>query len=328
MVYVPLLLLIAATGQVAGIERLPPVLSERTGGREIVAVGYDWPGSDPIVPEPLIDPAPAPELPTLPRTQESFDLNSQPLVGEEAPWLQDTKPTDLSVWQQVKADYRNFYSTSRLGQNLVVFGVAASLAETNADAWARNEWQNDVRSPFTDRFADDVRWMGEWKMIAPAFFCAWAAAEWFPVNGDEGLWREWSRRTARSYLVGCPPMLAMQFITGGSRPGETDHGSDWYPFSDNNGVSGHAFCGAVPFMAAAQMTDDWRLKTVFYATSTLTGLSRINDDAHYTSQVLLGLWMSYWATQSVSETQMGHYRLLWAPTLVGDGFGLSLIGRW
>ena len=40
-------------------------------------------------------------------------------------------------------------------------------------------------------------------------------------------------------------MLLMQRVTGASRAGESDSGSHWRPFHDSNGVSGHAFMGAV-----------------------------------------------------------------------------------
>ncbi len=61
---------------------------------------------------------------------------------------------------------------------------------------------------------------------------------------------------SRAYLVGAPAMLLMQNVTGGSRPEEMDHGSKWDPFHDDNGVSGHAFMGAVPFLTLANMYDD------------------------------------------------------------------------
>ncbi|MFM9068661.1 MAG: phosphatase PAP2 family protein [Planctomycetota bacterium] len=275
--------------------------------------------------------SPSDVLPWITRPVDPTEFTRLPPIdgaSEPIDWLGE-RPQQLTVWQQISSDYRNFYSTSRLGQNLFAFGVAASFAETNADEWVRKEWQNDVRSSFTDSFANSVRWMGEWTVMAPAGFGAWALAEYLPIRGEsEGAWREWSRRTGRAYLVGCPAMLVMQRVTGGSRPGETDHGSKWHPFADSNGVSGHAFTGAVPFMAAAQMTDDWRWKALLYAGSTLPGLSRLNDDKHYSSQVFLGLWIAYVSTQSVHETQVGQYRLLWAPSIVGDGIGLSVFGSW
>jgi membrane-associated phospholipid phosphatase len=94
-------------------------------------------------------------------------------------------------------------------------------------------------------------------------------------------------------------MILMQHLTGGSRPQEGNEPSDWKLFQDSNGVSGHAFVGALPFMTAAKMSDEIGLKIAFYTCAAFAGLSRIDDDAHYPSQVLLGWWMAYAAVRSV-----------------------------
>ena len=111
-------------------------------------------------------------------------------------------------------------------------------------------------------------------------------------------------RTTRAYLVGAPPVLFMQSCLGGSRPGERDDASFWRPFDDDNGASGHAFVGAVPFLTAARMTEDRRVKACWYALSVLPAWSRaVNDDSHYLSQVGLGWWMAYLACESVDRTE-------------------------
>jgi membrane-associated phospholipid phosphatase len=68
-------------------------------------------------------------------------------------------------------------------------------------------------------------------------------------------------------------------------------------------VSGHAFIGAVPFITAAQMTDKIWAKGLFYTLSTIPGWSRVNDNAHYLSQVLLGWYLGYLSVRSVSATE-------------------------
>lgn len=120
-------------------------------------------------------------------------------------------------------------------------------------------------------------------------------------------------------------MLAMQYIIGASRPGETSAGSHWKPFDDTNGVSGHAFMGAVPFISAAKMTDDPFWKAGLYFASALPGLSRINDDDHYTSQVILGWWMAYLAANAIDETQLVKKNLTIQPMLFSNnGVGIGI----
>lgn len=89
----------------------------------------------------------------------------------------------------------------------------------------------------------------------------------------------------RGFIVGAPPLIVMQRLTGGSRPYETNEGSEWHPFRDNNGVSGHAFMSSLPFITGAKMTDNPWEKSLWYLGSTLGPLSRVNDNAHYPSQI-------------------------------------------
>ncbi|MEZ6069860.1 MAG: hypothetical protein R3C10_06170 [Pirellulales bacterium] len=98
-------------------------------------------------------------------------------------------------------------------------------------------------------------------------------------------------------------MLALQAVTGASRPGESTSESHWKPFDDNNGVSGHAFMGAIPFMSAAKMTDNIWFKGALYAASALPAMSRVSDDDHYFSQAFLGWWMAYMAASAPSTVR-------------------------
>ena len=123
--------------------------------------------------------------------------------------------------------------------------------------------------------------------------------------------------------MGAPPLLFLQVATGGSRPLE-DH-SRWHPFEDDNGVSGHAFVGAVPFLSAAGMTDSRPLKVLWVSASTLCGLSRINDDAHYLSQAAMGWWVAYLACRSVEETELGKGRLQLLPAVPSGGLHAAII---
>ena len=135
---------------------------------------------------------------------------------------------------------------------------------------------------------------------------------------------EWGNRELRGLFVGVPPMLAMQYVTGASRPGETSADSHWKPFTDNNGVSGHAFMGSLPFITAAKMTDELPLKIGFYACSGFAGWSRINDDAHYTSQVFLGWWMAYWAATCVDMTDHDVHCWQITPLPMSDATGVAI----
>ena len=61
--------------------------------------------------------------------------------------------------------------------------------------------------------------------------------------------------------------------------------------------------GALPFITAAKMTDKPLLKVAWYSLSVMPGISRINDNAHYLSQVALGWTLSYLVSSAVFNSK-------------------------
>jgi membrane-associated phospholipid phosphatase len=101
-------------------------------------------------------------------------------------------------------------------------------------------------------------------------------------------------------------------------------------FNDNNGVSGHAFVGALPFLAAADMVESPLAKGALYVCSTFVGFSRMTDDAHYPSQVFLGWYMAWASARAVSATEL-HFSgvdVRIVPLPVADLGGAALDVRW
>lgn len=233
------------------------------------------------------------------------------------------------IWREAKqnvcCDYRNYYHRDTMAKLACGLVLGSVLANTSMDQDVRDWYQQDVRSTDTDNFSEFWKTFGEGHIFIPAYACLAVAgkfvADW-PVAGPIG---DFGARTTRAYLVGAPPMLFMQFMLGASRPGETNHSSHWDPFQDTNSVSGHAFIGAVPFITAANMTDSFVLKSGLYACSTLTGFSRINDDCHYLSQVVLGWWMAYLACEAVDQTQLNRHGMTFMPIASTDTVGFGAV---
>jgi len=227
--------------------------------------------------------------------------------------------------QNVCCDYRNYYNRNTMAKLACGLVLGSVLANTSMDQDVQDWYQQDVRSEDTDNFSEFWKTFGEGHIFIPSYAClalAGAFVEDWPVVGPIG---DFGARTTRAYLVGAPPMLFMQFMLGASRPGETNHSSHWMPFEDTNSVSGHAFIGAVPFITAAKMTDSVVLKSGLYACSTLTGYSRINDNCHYLSQVVLGWWMAYLACEAIDQTELNHRGMMIMPIASNDSVGFGAI---
>jgi hypothetical protein len=224
----------------------------------------------------------------------------------------------------IKQDHLNYYTYSNLFKFLAGVAVAAPFANTGADADIRKWIQNDLRSSTSDNIADVTRNFGEVYFAIPAFVGGIALGKLFDDYPGGSLLMNWGMRSLRSVIVGTPPLFVCQGILGGSRP-SAHNGSDWRPFQANNSCSGHTFLGAIPFITAAQLSDNWLAKTAWYLGSFATGFSRLNDDKHYFSQILLGWWMAYIAASSVDQTEHNRQKFDIAPLIVpGDQSALGL----
>jgi len=228
--------------------------------------------------------------------------------------------------RDLRRDHRNFYSGESLMMLYGGIGGAALLAHTDADVEINTWWQNGARTGFSDEVADIFKFEGNAKYIVPVYAAAIAIRVLAPEQPLADKIGEWSRRSIRATIVGLPPMLFMQSALGASRPNEAAHRSQWAPFSDDNGVSGHAFIGVIPFLIAAEMSDDLILKTTLYAASSVSPLMRINDENHYASQAVIGWWMAYLSCRAVAQTEQvnENFRIVPLPMPQASGVGIVI----
>lgn len=204
-------------------------------------------------------------------------------------WLISKLNSDFS---NLKGDYGRFYLDSGV---LLKFGGALAggglLANTSGDREAHEFYQDNLRSGAANTLSDVSKVPGEVFVAVPLILGV-------HLLSDEGPVAVWAERSLRALFLGGPLGLAVQSATGGARPKEGE--SKWKPFKDNNGLSGHAFVGAVPFITAAKMEDGALEKSILYAASALPALSRINDGEHYLSQAFLGWYLAYLSSSVVS----------------------------
>ena len=258
------------------------------------------------------------------------DVVSQPTEPFDVPQYQESfgqhfREDIHELWPEIRQDHANYYSLENFSRLACGFAVGAVLANTDADQKIRDWYQRDVRSKESGRLGLVAKGFGNGAYVIPAMTAGWLVGEveydtvWGQTIG------EWGERSIRSAIVGTPPMLLMQYVTGGSRPSDPNPHSAWRPFGDNNGVSGHSYICALPFINAAKMTDEWPLKVGLYACSTICGWSRIDCDAHYTSQAILGWWMAYCAAAAVDETgpRDSHWDISPWPMTNGGGMAVT-----
>lgn len=243
----------------------------------------------------------------------------------EQPW----GPQYLSgLFTRVLNDQRHFYDFDTLVPLVVGLGAGAVFADTQLDREIGERFQRNLRNNATDSVARVVKQFGDGYIVAPLYGAAIVSSlmpyEWEAIEPFE----EWGERSFRAVLVGAIPMLVLQKVTGADRPEMSEHGSRWIPWKSNHGVSGHSFMGAIPFLTAAQMTENRGAKIALVFASTLPAWSRVNDNDHYLSQAVLGWLLGYLAVTAVSDTntESGSWRVVPIPPEHGEGIGLE--ARW
>jgi len=225
-----------------------------------------------------------------------------------------------SIQEAIANDYSRFYSGNNLRDLGMGIGVSGVVANSSIDGEIQDWVQDSLRNDDTDEVSESIELFGEAALTIPLYGAAALVGEiagsskWGSTTG------KWGRRSLRAILVGGPPVLLLQRATGASRPKEDN--SYWRPFNDNNGVSGHSFMGAVPFLVGAQMTENQYIQYSLYLGSMLCGWSRINDNYHYFSQAALGWWVAYLSASCVDHREKRERQVLIRPGPVAGGIGV------
>lgn len=301
--------------------------------------------------EPKVEPKP--ELPVSPNTGMPVLPQPEPLgqprplsMAEHALTSGDyydpryicnsLHPDDPGAWTLLRegygdqihrlwSDYQHFYWS----RNLIYVGIsiliAAPIANTQADREFREWYESQAghgRSRGVDRTAHVFREFGEFRYTLPVYFAASLGGHLFPDHSVLAPLGEFGDRSLRALAVGAPTVGVLQVTLGTDRP-ESGH-SRWIPFRSRHAVSGHTFVGAVPFLTAASMVDNPALKAAFYAGSVATGWSRIHEDRHYLSQVILGWCIAYLSVESVNWTECERSRIRVVPVEFPRGMGMGV----
>jgi hypothetical protein len=248
------------------------------------------------------------------------------LIFATLTWAEEGKETGGAIEKityTISQDYRCFYSKEILKRLAIGIGLAGGLANTPIDEEIQGYVQDTLRNTATDKVSESVKPFGEGAITIPLYAGVALFGEFTKDSKLGSTIGKWGKSSLRTILVGAPPMLFLQRATGASRPKED--GSRWMPFNDTNGVSGHSFMGAVPFLTAAKGTDNLYVKCSLYLGSMLCGLSRINDNSHYTSQAALGWWVAYLAASCGGRTEKEGKRLIVVPASIKDGMGALAI---
>lgn len=163
--------------------------------------------------------------------------------------------------------------------------IGGIVALQNADGRLRHDVQSS-RSQSHDSLADFARVFGSGRHVYPGLVAAWSLG----AALDDGRLRETALLGFESVLLSGQLCDMLKLSFGRARPGAGLGPDEWDGFgSDRHSMpSGHT---TMAFALATAVHLEYRNKwvsTVVYSLAALTAWSRLNDDAHWASDVAAG----------------------------------------
>lgn len=200
-------------------------------------------------------------------------------------------------------DAENFYSTKTAVFLAKALAPAAIMANSSIDQNIQDFYQKKLRNDASDQFSQIAKITGCNMPLTIAFVTGITTSYLFKDTKFGKNTYNYCMNTFRATITGFPALVAGQVLLGCDRPSQYTS-SSWQPFKNDHGVSGHTYMGAIPFITAANMTKNRILKGMFLIASTAAGISRINDNQHYPSQVLLGWCLAYASCSAITDSSI------------------------
>ncbi len=148
--------------------------------------------------------------------------------------------------------------------------------------------------------------LGEWRFVIPALSAGYLAGE---IAGSSDLKRVILHAGAAAALA-TGVTSSLKYTIGRTRPSVSGNPIQFRPFSGSNSFpSGHTAVAFAIATSIADETDDSWSDIALYGAATLTAMSRVNDDRHWTSDVLIGGLIGHLSGRWVSK-RMGPVRVM------------------
>ncbi|HEY7613801.1 MAG TPA: phosphatase PAP2 family protein [Gemmatimonadales bacterium] len=179
---------------------------------------------------------------------------------------------------------------------LTVAGLlfAGALA---GDQELREEAQ-ESRDGLTNSAARMGNTFGDMRFIVPALAAAYVAGD---IAGSSGV-KTTALQAGIAAALATAVTGALKFAAGRTRPYAARSSFDFHPFSGAKSFpSGHTSVAFALATAVADRTHDGWSDYLLYGAATLTALSRINDNRHWTSDVLVGALVGHLSARWVAR---------------------------
>jgi len=253
---------------------------------------------------------------------------SSAAAGELAPYSASEEIRQIGT--HLAAEAKDFATTPFQLENsnlLVTLGVAGAVGLTYAFDTNIRERVQRSRSHSLDKAADIAAGVGN-----PYLHLGLAALVYSGgIAADSARWKSTGEMLGEALILTDGATLILKEATGRGRPTVTDHKGDFRPFGfKNNYDSFPSMHTASSFAVAsimARTAGSLPVSVLSYSAAALVGLSRLNQDKHWASDVVLAAALGELAGRVVTWQHARHGSLALVPTAIEGGAGVALAGR-
>jgi hypothetical protein len=202
-------------------------------------------------------------------------------------------------------------------------------AEAVAAVGATSAFDRTVRANVqAHRTSGEDKFMRQWQEFGNYYaFGALAAFDaWGELGGDVRAKNTAMDGIAASIIAGGLITPALKIVVGRERPSTTSAAFRFKPFSNNSSFpSGHATEAFAVATAIAENYPAWWVQVLAYGTAGLVAYARIEQNAHFASDVVAGSLVGWSVARGVVHRNDGPpdpRKLTWTPCFSAKGAGV------
>lgn len=234
---------------------------------------------------------------------EFLNSNNEPKKGNEVKNKYETTSLNLKYFKSYILDTKNIITSpfrwekSHWLEASLITGITAGLYAYDQEI---QDWMQDNRNNTTDKIAEITKPFGNGMYTLPPLGAFYLYG--YFLKDDRA--RKVSLLSLESFVISGIFTQAVKFLGQRHRPGSGASQNTWDGpgFSNSNlsfpsGHSSSAF--AIGTVIASEYKDNLLIPPLSYGISTLTALSRVNDNAHWVSDVFLGSAIGYFTAKAI-----------------------------
>ena len=214
------------------------------------------------------------------------------------------------------------------GNILVTLGVAGAVGLT----YAFDTQIRDKLSARTNRSQNDAADAGS-LVGNPLVHLGLAALTYGgAILVDSPEWKETGEKMGEAVILAAAASVIIKGATGRGRPDTTRSKGDFKPFGLKQDYdsfpSMHTSSSFALASVLAATTESLVMKTTYYAAAIFVGYSRMYENKHWASDVVLGAALGELCGRVVTSYHDSKNRVALAPRMYESGAGLALVGTW